>query len=277
MRNLKTISPPFPIADPRIYQISTLSALLFYGIHFLAFPVSYLQVALTLLAALLTQHVCSCLVDLSHIEYQSALISGLSLCLLLRTDEVGLVVPAAIITVASKFLLRINRKHVFNPSSIGLAAMLFFSDHVWLSTGQWGSVTLLALTIVGAGCYVLYRAARADIVIVFFTVYVSVVLLRSYYLGVPFTIPLHQLQNGALLLFGFFMISDPKTIPNARAARIGYAAWVALFGAYWQFFWYQPYGLLYALVLSAPLVPLLDSILPSIRYQWKCERSMSCS
>lgn len=275
MRNLKTSTAEIFPTDPRVYQIGALSALLFYGVQCLAFPVSHLQIALTLLAVVLTQHVCSSLVNLPTIEYKSAMISGLSLCLLLRTDDVALVIPAAVITIASKFLIRINQKHVFNPSSIGLVIMLALSDHVWLSTGQWGSVTFLAFAIIGAGSYVIYRAARADIVVTFFIVYIGSLLLRSWYLGVPFAIPLHQIQSGALLLFGFFMISDPKTIPNARIARIAFASWVALIGAYWQFYWYQPYGLLFALVLSAPLVPLFDSLLPSIRYHWNSVRSVT--
>ena len=36
---------------------------------------------------------------------------------------------------------------------------------------------------------------------------------RSLWLGEPMSIPLHRLQNGALLLFTFFMISDPRTTP----------------------------------------------------------------
>ena len=47
---------------------------------------------------------------------------------------------------------------------------------------------------------------------------------RALWLGDPLSIPLHQLQNGALLIFAFFMISDPKTTPNT-------ARWPNRFGA----------------------------------------------
>jgi len=40
---------------------------------------------------------------------------------------------------------------------------------------------------------------------------------RSLYVGEPLTIPFHRLESGALLLFTFFMISDPKTTPDSRA------------------------------------------------------------
>ena len=40
----------------------------------------------------------------------------------------------------------------------------------------------------------------------------------------PATIPMNRLESGALLLFAFFMISDPKTTPDSRAARAVYSS-----------------------------------------------------
>ena len=80
---------------------------------------------------------------------------------------------------------------------------------------------------------------------------------------------LHQLQSGALLLFAFFMISDPMTIPNRRAARLLYAAVVALAACGWQYGLFKPNALVWALFLCTPLVLLLDRVLPAARFQWK--------
>ena len=64
---------------------------------------------------------------------RSALISGLSLCLLLRTNRLDLAVLAAVLTIAGKFLFRFRGKHVFNPTNGGLVAMLLLTDQVWVS------------------------------------------------------------------------------------------------------------------------------------------------
>ena len=72
------------------------------------------------------------------------------------------------------------------------------------------------------------RAATSRYAFIVF--YCALVFGRSLYLGEPLTIPLHRLESGALLLFTFFMISDPKTTPDSRAGRVLFAALVA-FGA----------------------------------------------
>jgi len=79
----------------------------------------------------------------------------------------------------------------------------------------------------------------------------------------------HQTQSGALLLFAFFMISDPMTIPNRPRMRLLYAALVAGAAFLWQFYLYRPNGLIWALFLLTPLVPLLDRLWPGPKHQWQ--------
>ena len=82
------------------------------------------------------------------------------------------------------------------------------------------------------------------------------------------TIPLHQLQNGALLIFAFFMISDPKTTPDSAGGRILYGIVVAAIAFVIRFAFYEPGGPIYALILCAPLVPLIDTLWRGKRYRW---------
>ncbi|HWW86452.1 MAG TPA: hypothetical protein VNZ26_22820, partial [Vicinamibacterales bacterium] len=75
--------------DPRLFQIATLTLLLVYGIGWLDFEITAGRAALILAATLVTQ---ACWDRFgpgkrpASVNVQSALISGLSLCLLLRTD-----------------------------------------------------------------------------------------------------------------------------------------------------------------------------------------------
>ena len=114
--------------DPRLYQIATLASLLGYGLMQLDFEIPLVQAAAMLGTALLTQFACTRLWRLPAFDPRSAMISGLSLCLLLRTNSLSLAVAAAVVTVASKFVIRINGKHLFNPTNFGVVAMMLRPD-----------------------------------------------------------------------------------------------------------------------------------------------------
>jgi Na+-transporting NADH:ubiquinone oxidoreductase subunit NqrB len=200
------------------------------------------------------------------------MISALSLILLLRTDDVLLAMTAAAIAISSKFLVRFNGKHMFNPANVAIVSMMLVSDQVWISTGQWGNAAIGAFALACLGFIVLTRAKRAETTITFLLAYAALLVGRALWLGDPLQIPLHHLQNGALLIFAFFMISDPKTTPNTAAGRIIYAMIVASIAFVIQFVFYQPNGPILALIMSAPLVPLIDFLKRGRNYEWTAPR-----
>ncbi|MFN2387896.1 MAG: RnfABCDGE type electron transport complex subunit D [Thermoanaerobaculia bacterium] len=259
--------PPLP-RDPRIYQIAALSGLLLYGMLFRGFDVTPLRAAVILIAALASQYACTRVWKLPVFDSKSALISALSLCLLLRTNFAALAILTAAVTIASKFAIRWDGKHVFNPTNFGLVAMMLATDAVWVSPGQWGSGVFFAFAIACAGLVVVQRAARADVTFTFLGVYAALLILRALWLGEPLAIPFHRLESGALLLFAFFMISDPKTTPDRREARILFAALVAAGAAWIHLRMFRTNGLLWSLAAFSALVPLLDRLLPGERHAW---------
>jgi enediyne biosynthesis protein E5 len=266
------------MADPRLYQIGTLASLLVYGMGWLDFEITLDRVALLLATVLATQWIGDRLTG-GRVPFgssaRSALISGLSLCLLLRTNRADLAVLAAILTIGGKFLIRVNGKHVFNPTNGGIVAMLLLTNQVWVSPGQWGAAAFFAVLMACAGSLVVNRAARSDVTYAFIVCYCALLFGRSFYLGEPLTIPLHRLESGALLLFTFFMISDPKTTPDSRTGRVLFAALVAFGAWYVQFRLFRTNGLLWSLASCSMLVPVIDWIVPGSRYAWASPPSKS--
>ena len=269
MATTATPEPPRRMLDPRLYQIAVLAALLAYGLLRLEFDISTGRVVLILAATLLTQYACTKVWGLPAFDPRSALISGLSLCLLLRTNSAALALAAAVLTIASKFVLRFHRKHLFNPTNFGIVATMLLTGQVWVSPGQWGNVAFFAFLMACLGGLVVNRAARSDVTFAFIAFYMALVFGRSIWLGEPTSIPVHRLQSGALLLFTFFMISDPRTTPNARAGRIVFAALVACGAWYVQFRLFRTNGLLWSLAFFSMTVPVIDWLLPGTRYEWK--------
>ena len=275
------------MADPRLYQIGTLASLLVYGMGWLDFDVTPARVFLILATVLATQAVCDRLtagpapagraLQRCAMSARSALISGLSLCLLLRTNHAELAVLAAIITIAGKFLIRVHGKHLFNPTNGGIVAMMLLTNQVWVSPGQWGAAAFFAFLMACAGSLVVNRAARSDVTYAFIAFYCALMFSRSIYLGEPLAIPFHRLESGALLLFTFFMISDPKTTPDSRAGRVLFAAMVAFGAWYVQFRLFRTNGLLWSLAACSMAVPFIDRLLPGSRYSWASPRRVPIS
>src|SRR5207247_3026269 len=125
---------------------------------------------------------------------RSALISGLSLCLILRTGSPGLATAAAVIAIASKFLIRFNGKHLFNPTNFGLVAMMALTPRVWVSPGQWGYSALFAFLMPYLGGVAVFRAWRGAVTAAFLAASAPLLFARRPLPGDPVSIPLHQLQ-----------------------------------------------------------------------------------
>ena len=212
------------ISDPRWYQVFVLSLLLSFGILVLDFGIHWQNAVAIFTMAQVTQYVASRVIARIPYDPLSALITSYSLTLLLRTDVIAVAMLAAVIAIGSKFLVRIRGKHVFNPANVALVSLMLLSDRAWISSGQWGSATIGALALACLGMLVLTRARRAETTLAFLSAWALLLFGRALWLGDPLAIPLHQVQNGALLIFAFFMISDPKTSPDAALGRIVYFA-----------------------------------------------------
>ena len=197
--------------------------MLIYGVGWLGFDIEWPQIVISLGTVLITQYACTRLFRLPSFDPRSPLISGLSLCLLLRTNSLLLALLTAVITIVSKFVFKRGRKHIFNPTNFGIVAMMLLTTQVWVSPAQWGSKLYFAFFIACAGGMVIYRAARSDVTYAFLLAYVGILFGRAFWLGDPWSIPLKQLQSGSLLLFAFYMISDPKTTADSRTGRILFA------------------------------------------------------
>ena len=269
---MKTWSLP----DARYFQIGALGALLTLNFALIDFGARPLPSAIAIGATLLTQFLCARITG-AKFDWRSALITGLSLSLLLRADALWLYAAAGAIAISSKFVLRIDGKHIFNPAGLAIVILLLATNGAWISPGQWGTeIWFAALT----GCFavlVLSAARRADIAIFFFLSHAVLLFARAHWLGDPLAIPAHQLQSGSLLIFTFFMISDPRTAPDSVIGRFLFAFAVAALAHYMAFFMQMRPALYFALILLSPLTLLIDRLIPAQRFSWSARAAQGVS
>lgn len=263
--------------DARLFQIAFQIVLLTLGVVVRDFSLRPEQMVLCFLSGLLAQAFWVRTLGLHHAGLLSPVITCLGLSLLLRADSLWVHPLAAAMALSAKFVIRVNGKHLFNPANLGVIIGLALLPGAWVSPGQWGNDLAYALWFVVLGGLVTQRARRWDISWAFLAMYLGLIAARVAWLGQSPAIWWHQLQSGALLLFAFFMISDPMTIPNRQCGRMVFAGMVAVAAFAWQFLLFKPHALLWALFLSAPMVPILDRLLPGPKASWNRQAGRGCA
>ncbi|HEY9625543.1 MAG TPA: RnfABCDGE type electron transport complex subunit D [Crinalium sp.] len=291
-------------SDARLYQICFLSIFLLAGIGSRDWTFRPDMILVAIATCVLTQWICSAFTnqnrEISETEcatlqqetgviataisrfqinsllntLPSALITSLGLSLLLRTGHYSTMMLAGVVAIASKFVLRLRGKHVFNPANVGIIAALTFSQDAWVSPGQWGEESWYALLFLSTGGLVLQRVGRWDTTAAFLGGYAGLEAVRNLWLGWTWDVWLHRLMSGSLLLFALFMITDPRTIPNARIGRIIWAIAIALLTFVLRNYCFLSTAVFWSLFVLAPLSPLLDLLFPSSRFEWN-ERPLS--
>lgn len=250
------------VKDPRNLQITVLSALTLYGTLALDFVMPPAGPPAALGAALLSEHLLFRFrrnATRTTTPYKSAIISAISSLLLFRSTEPLAYAAVAAIAVSSKTLLRIRGRHFVNPTNgaVILGSMLLPG---WISSGQWGHGTVFAFALIAGGSLILTRAGRLDSALTFLAASGMCQLLRHFVLGYRFAAIGHHFANGALWLFALYMITDPRTTPERRWARIAHATLVAALGTGLAQLYFVRDSYLWALLALAPTVPLFDFI-----------------
>jgi len=263
-------------SDPRYFQLFFQTIFMLYGLLYLGWTAEWDHYLVSTGGAVAFNYLAEGIRQRKwpawhswHSWGLSALISAMSLCLLLKTGHWYTSLLAALLTIASKYILRIGAKHIFNPSAFGIVATLLITQDAWLSPGQWGSNILLFFLTIVFGTIVVTRVQKLDTSLAFLLTFALLTWWRqTYVLGWPADYFLHSITTGSLLLFSFFMISDPRTSPNHPFARVIWASLIAAVSFYLSAFQWKYNTSIWVLVAAAPLVPVLDRVFRASPFTW---------
>jgi Na+-translocating ferredoxin:NAD+ oxidoreductase RnfD subunit len=262
--------------DPRNWQLIFLSSFLLFGVWQLNWQDEIINFCIIVPTVLAVQFCCIKIYKLGNDSLKSALITGFGLTLLFKTDEPWMLFAAAFLAIASKFIVRIRGKHIFNPANFGIISSILLFKQGWIAPGQWGSSLLLLLIIGSAGVMVLQRANRIDTGFAFIgTLFLLDFLRVIVYQGWEWDVLWHKYLNGSVLLFSFFMITDPASTPNHRTARIIWAAGVAALCFYLQSFVQVHTAPIWALFIVSPLTLIFDIMFKAPRFNWFRPRQLN--
>jgi Na+-translocating ferredoxin:NAD+ oxidoreductase RnfD subunit len=241
--------------DPRLRLAVVILSLQALGQIGLGFRVSIAQILVAI-------GVCA-LIELAVVLHRerklawpaSALLTGNSVAFILRTpgthhgdwwsfNGIGLFIAASAISMLSKYLVRPGGRHRFNPSNLGLVVVFLllgpqyaFPQYLWWGGLDVPVVLALAVIVIG-GLWVLRPLRLLPLVLAFLLTFwaatAGLAASGSCFLAIWSAAPvcgtaywLNLATSPELLVFVFFMITDPVTAPRGGGARVVFGVLVA--------------------------------------------------
>ncbi len=268
--------------DPRFKLSSVVITLHVLGQTLLDWKVSIAQILITMLLCGVIEFVLTFRSQRIIAWPASGILTGSSVALILRASGtrhgdwwslrgIQWFILAGLISLLAKHLIRPTGKHLFNPSNIGIVWCLLvigpnhvFAQYLWWGPSHIGQVLAYAV-IIGGAIWIL-RAVRMIPMAVSFLVTFAV-LTGSFALGGHSFIAIWHVGeirgleywvnlafSPEVLVFVFFMISDPQTAPKPPLGRAIYGAATATVAASLIYFQTTEFGIKVAILSSLTVV-----------------------
>jgi Na+-transporting NADH:ubiquinone oxidoreductase subunit NqrB len=159
----------------------------------------------------------------------SAYITGISVGILVRSPAYWPFALCSLISITSKYVLRVKGRHIWNPSNFGISVLLFLAGDVVASLSiQWGNFLLPMLVIWALGTAIIWRLRRFHITGTYVVSFLVFAFLRAWITGNPWQSEIAPITGPEYQLFIFFMITDPKTTVRGKTGQCMVAFSVAL-------------------------------------------------
>jgi enediyne biosynthesis protein E5 len=214
---------------------------------------SYQKTLLAIAASIAAELVLGRLMTHKWPNLASAYITGISVGILLRSPGYWPYALCSLLAITSKYVLRVNGRHLWNPSNFGICAMLFLaSDAVATLSIQWGNNLGAMIVIWVLGSAIIWRIRRFHICAVYVASFLLLSVVRAWITGDPWLSEVSPITGPEYQLFIFFMITDPKTTVRSRFGQGLVAFLVALVEMFFRL-GQSIYAPLYALFIVGPI------------------------
>jgi len=251
--------------DPRYVAPLFITFILLVGHLSYGILESYDKTALAIASAIVTELVLGRIFFGKWLNLASAYITGISVGILVRSPAYWPFLLCSVISIMSKYVLRVKGRHIWNPSNFGIAVLLFLAPETMAVLSiQWGNNLLPIVVIWALGSIIIWRARRFHISATYVVSFFLFAFLRSWITGHPWQAEVAPITGPMYQLFVFFMITDPKTTVRSRMAQCVVAFCVA-FVEFLLRLNQIVYAPIYALFLVGPAANLIEIWLDSRR------------
>jgi enediyne biosynthesis protein E5 len=259
------VSQPLPTTagkklrlDPRYVPPLFITFILLVGHLSYGILESYEQTAVAILTAIGTELLLGRIFFKKWINLASAYITGISVGILIRSPALWPFALCSAISIMSKYVLRVNGRHLWNPSNFGICVLLFLApETVSALSIQWGNFKWPLIVIWVLGSVIIWRAKRIHISATYVASFFVFAFVRTLITGHSWLAEIAPITGPMYQLFVFFMVTDPKTTVRSKTGQCIVVIIVAFVESLLRLneVIYAP---LYALFLVGPVAMLID-------------------
>ncbi len=276
--------------DPRFKLSAVIVTLHVLGQTVLGFKVSIAQILITIGVGALLELVVTFRRQHELVWPASGILTGSGVAFVLRasgTDNgdwwslngIGFFILAVVLALGSKYLIRPGGRHLFNPSNVGLVWTLLvigpnqvFPQYLWWGPNNVGVALAYGVILVG-GLWILPKVRMEPMVVAFMVTFGALIAVFALggqsFIAIWHDGPISGLSywlnvavSPEVLVFVFFMMSDPQTAPKTPDGRIVYGIATAVVAAGLTYFQPTEFGIklaiLSSLVVVCAFVPFID-------------------
>jgi hypothetical protein len=188
----------------------------------------------------------------------SAYISGISAGILVRSTLLWPYFLVSLVSITSKYVLRVEGRHIWNPTNFGVSAAAFLAPAtITVLSIQWGNVLAPMIVIWLLGSVIVWRVGRAHISATYVASFLFFSWVTSLITGTPWSATVAPITGPMYQLFIFFMVTDPKTTVRSKFWQCVVVFLVALVEMILRLnqILYAPF---YALFIVGPVAMLVD-------------------
>src|SRR3954466_7981955 len=280
--------------DPRLHVAAVIITIHVLGQTVLGFRVSIPQILAAILTCAVIEIALTFRGSRAIVWPASAMLTGSGVALILRVvgtppdqpwSTYGWYIFAAVagLSLLSKYVIKYRGSHVFNPSNLGLvvAFIVLGSSRIEPLDFWWGPLSpqmLLAYAVIVGGGLLITRRLKLLVLAASFWLVLAAGLgvlaasghcMTANWAFAPvcgFDYWRVIVTSPETMIFLFFMITDPKTVPGGRVGRVAFGALVAVASVVMMATQSDEFGtkvaLLAGLVVLCVAKPLIDRFAP---------------
>src|SRR6267142_5809221 len=185
------ITPPLEVVKPRKLRLDNryiaplfITCILLAGHLSYGILESYKKTVLAIVVAIITELILGRIFFGKWLNLASAYITGISVGILVRSPAYWPYALCSVISIMSKYVLRLKGRHIWNPSNFGIAVLLYLAPETMAVLSiQWGNNYWSLLVIWVLGSIIIWRARRFHISTTYVVAFFLFAFLRSWITG----------------------------------------------------------------------------------------------